>query len=335
MIYALIFLLTAAVVAALGFGAIRHGAGGSSVAVYKDQLRTLANDAGPEADALRLELSRRLLAAARQETDPAGASKLSPLAFALAIPLIALPLYWLVGNPVMPDVPLGPRLASAIANNDYPAMVMQIEKHLNEKPDDVAGWKVLATAYQELRRYTDAGNAYLQIARLEKPTADVLTNYGEMLTLANQGLITPDAAAAFTEALKLDAAFPKARFFLAMNLKQEGKLIEAKTSYQALLDSAPANAPWRTAIQSELAALSVLASPDQPAMIKGMVEGLQAKLDANPDDLEGWLKLIRARSVLNEADKARSSLDIASTLFKDKPEAIAALKNLRQELKLQ
>lgn len=48
-------------------------------------------------------------------------------------------------------------------------------------------------------------------------------------------------------------------------------------------------------------------------MIRSMVDGLERKLAADGADLDGWLRLIRARGVLGEADKARQSYDTART----------------------
>ena len=45
--------------------------------------------------------------------------------------------------------------------------------------------------------------------------------------------------------------------------------------------------------------------------INAMVSGLAARLKANPNDPQGWLRLIRAYSVLGETDKAKAALATA------------------------
>jgi cytochrome c-type biogenesis protein CcmH len=324
----------------------------TSGSVYREQLqaleRDLASGAVPaaEAESLRVELSRRLIEASRQVGQGPDLPAISPLLFALFIPLIVIPLYWHFGAPNQRDVPLAPRIANAIANNDFEAMLAQVEKHLEEKPDDVAGWKVAAAAYARLGHYEEAAHAYLKLASLEPPTADILTSYGEMLTIANKGIISKPAAQAFNQALALDPAYPKARFFAAMALKQDGKTDEAKSAYEKLLADAPADAPWRKAVISELSAMAAtppaltdqqvkdgtaMDKSAQNTMIHAMVDGLEQKLTANPGDLEGWLKLIRARMVLGEADKAKAAMEKANSEFKDQPEALARIAALAQE----
>jgi cytochrome c-type biogenesis protein CcmH len=54
-------------------------------------------------------------------------------------------------------------------------------------------------------------------------------------------------------------------------------------------------------------------------MIRGMVDGLQARLEKSPRDADGWIKLIRSRKVLGEEDAAKSALAKAVAAFTDDP----------------
>ena len=144
-------------------------------------------------------------------------------------------------------------------------------------------------------------------------------------------MITSAAVTSFRKALELDEAFPKARFFLGMSLKQEGKIDEAKAAYEKLIADAPADAPWRKAVESELASLT---PTDQSAMIHQMVDGLELKLASNPDDLQGWLKLIRSRMVLGEPDKAKAARDKALAHYGENALVLKAIANLSEEIGL-
>jgi cytochrome c-type biogenesis protein CcmH len=70
-------------------------------------------------------------------------------------------------------------------------------------------------------------------------------------------------------------------------------------------------------------------------MIRSMVDGLEEKLKADGNDLDGWLRLIRARVVLGDTDKAKLAYDTAKAQFKDNPQAIAALDGLAKEMNIQ
>jgi cytochrome c-type biogenesis protein CcmH len=70
------------------------------------------------------------------------------------------------------------------------------------------------------------------------------------------------------------------------------------------------------------------------AMIRSMVDGLDEKLKTNPDDVEGWLRLIRARTVLKEDNEAAAALATARATFATNPANVKVLNDLAIELKL-
>jgi cytochrome c-type biogenesis protein CcmH len=368
-------LMSLAVVAALGLAARRARTNAAHAAdydraVFRDQLEELQRDeekgliSPAEAAAARNEVSRRLLETASRRDE--GAALHNPirvaLLTALAIPLLAVPLYLRYGAPREPDVPLQARLENAMANKDFPALIARVEKRVEETPDDVTGWEILSTGYSKMERYGDAARAYANRIKLGQNTADNLTDMGEALTLDNGGQISANAAQAFADALKLDPKLPKARFFVALAALQAGKLDEAEQGLTALLADSPADAPWRGAVQDQLdrvkqaragggaavppvAGMAGMPGPtqeqvnaaqnmsaeDRQAMIRTMVDRLAEKLKASPDDLDGWQRLIRARLVLGDAAAAAATLKDARDHFKDKAEALSALDALAKE----
>lgn len=314
--------MTAAVVATLLVPFMHKSAGAQASdsdfdrAIYRDQLQELDRDQArgligvTEAQAARNEISRRLLQVAKPEAPPAG--NRYTLLLALLVPLIALPIYAKYGSPLLPDVPLQERMKGAIANQDFEALVATVEAHLAEAPNDIEGWKVLAPAYKREKRWNDAAEAFANVLRLAPPTADAIADYGEMLVFANEGMVTDEAESAFVEALKLEATNERAKFYYDMALNQEGKA-------PALSDE-------------QIASGQAMATQDQTAMIAGMIDGLEQKLGKDSRDLEGWKRLIRARRVSNEIDKAKISLDMAMNVFKDEPASLDALRDLAKDL---
>lgn len=63
-----------------------------------------------------------------------------------------------------------------------------------------------------------------------------------------------------------------------------------------------------------------MAPQDRTAMIRGMVDSLQTRLEKSPRDADGWIKLIRSRKVLGEDDAAKSALAKAVAAFTDAPD---------------
>lgn len=62
-----------------------------------------------------------------------------------------------------------------------------------------------------------------------------------------------------------------------------------------------------------------LAPQDRQAMIRNMVDGLDARLKKSPKNANGWIMLIRSRMVLNEPEAARTALADAMKAFEGDP----------------
>jgi len=333
------------------------GRSAASLAIYKDQLTEIDRDVAAgtvslaEAEAHRIEVSRRLLAVGRETATAKPAQTTLPKLLVLIVPVVAGLIYSQVGRFGMADVPRAARLAAADTTNDWPALIARVEQQLDKNPKDVEGWQLLVPNYLSMGRYADAANAMAKIAALTGPTAELYANMAEALVFDAQGLLTAQSINLVDEALKLDAKHPKALFYKGMEQVQEGKLAEAKVTYQGLLAAAPPDAPWLAAVKNELAKLepnaaapklsaeqmqdaSAMAPQDQMAMIRTMVDGLDEKLKTNPDNPQGWLRLIRARTVLGEANAATAALSQARTVFAAKPDTLKLLNDLASELNL-
>jgi cytochrome c-type biogenesis protein CcmH len=67
-------------------------------------------------------------------------------------------------------------------------------------------------------------------------------------------------------------------------------------------------------------------------MIHSMVDKLAGELKANPHDPGGWVRLMRARMVLGETDKAAQAYRDARKAFAGTPAAEAALQEAAKSL---
>ena len=65
-------------------------------------------------------------------------------------------------------------------------------------------------------------------------------------------MVSAEAHEIFGKALALDPKLPKARFYDALALKQEGKTEEAKAAFDAFLKDTPEDAPWRPMLLAEM-----------------------------------------------------------------------------------
>lgn len=318
------------------------------IEVYRDQLAELERDraaqliSAGEADGARAEIARRLIKADQALSQAKTSARPVPMLFAIVVmavvPVTGLLLYQRIGAPGEPDRPLAERLRE-LAPDDVPAMVAKVEARLEENPQDGEGWQVLAPIYMQLRQPEQSAEAWLNAARFLGPTPERLGRSGEALVIAAQGKVTPDAKARFEAVLKIDPKDAMARFYLAVEREQAGKLEEAKAAFAALAASAPKDAPWLGIVnehvavierriasgdtgaapgnpdEADMAAAANMSAEDRAAMIATMVEGLDARLQDNPDNFEGWMRLVRSRMMLGQADEARAALERALKTF--------------------
>jgi cytochrome c-type biogenesis protein CcmH len=310
-------------------------AGGSEEAVYRDQLAEIDRDVSAgligvsEAEAARVEIGRRLLAAADGQRDlPArsnlGLRRASAIVALAGLPIAAVMSYLALGSPWLGDFPLASRTRAADVNQPLDNMVAQVEAHLEKNPTDGRGWTVLAPVLARLGRYDDAVRAYRNAIAYAGDGAERRSDLGEVLAGAAGGVVTAEAKAEFEHAVAQNADEPKARYFLGLAAEQDGRQADAAAIWRGMLAKAPADAPWRPLIEAALARVGGPSAPvlsndaiaaakdmketDRGAMIRGMVDRLATRLKQNGDDVEGWLRLMRAYMVMGERDKAASAL---------------------------
>ncbi|QQV77686.1 tetratricopeptide repeat protein [Sphingomonas aliaeris] len=102
-----------------------------------------------------------------------------------------------------------------------------------------------------------------------------------------------------------------------------GAATGAGASDAAMARAATDAIPGPTADQ--LASAAKLTPTQQDEMARGMVDRLAARLAANPQDADGWLRLMRARMVLNDRAGAVRALTTARTTFRGDAGTLAKL----------
>jgi cytochrome c-type biogenesis protein CcmH len=262
------------------------------------------------------------------------------------------------------------RLQDPATNQNLEALVARVEARLREHPDEGEGWDVIAPVYMGWQRYADAADAYVQAIRLLGPSAKRFSGQGQALVLANNGVVTEDARRALERAVALDGSLVEPRILIAIAKEQDGQFAAAIEDWRALLakqggrDAAwqqmvekriaadeahlagkpvagEAETPPQTGAQgtggpgaADIAAAQNMSPAERQAMIGRMVQGLAARLDQDGNDLGGWLKLVRAYSVLDRKDDAVKALQRAKSQFSGNNDAMEQLDALAAELGL-
>lgn len=369
-LWLIVALMTAAAIFAVLWPLSRRASvrGGSDIAVYRDQLDEIGRDSKAgligeaEAEAAKVEVSRRLLAAA----DAAAAEKKSaragsPLwrrrATALAglvlLPAGAIALYLNIGSPQLPGEPLAAHMREVHRNSSIANLVSQAEAQLEHHPNDVRGYEVLAPVYMQLGRFDDAVVARRKILALAGENAERQADLGEALTAAANGMITVDAKRAFERAQGLDPKDLKSKFFIGVAAMQDGERDKAVAIWRGMLAAAPpGGAPWVESLQqalaqanamppattapgpkaADVAAASRMNEKDRGAMIRGMVAQLAEQLQRNGDDVDGWQRLLRAYMVLGERAKAQAAAADARKALGGDPDKLHHIEDIIKSL---
>jgi cytochrome c-type biogenesis protein CcmH len=342
--------------------------------IDSDRARGLIGDSEAEAARLEIARrllqadNNKRASAASEKISPRG-PRTAIVAVATLVPLLALGLYFVYGSPRLPDQPLEARLEDPANSQNLGALVARVEARLRAHPEEGQGWDVIAPVYLSAQRYQDAADAYTEAIRLLGPSAKRLSGQGQALVLANNGVVTEEARKALSRAIDLDPTLIEPHILLAIAKEQDEDFTGAIADWRALLaKSSDANAPWRQMVEQRIAAdeahlsgkpvpgtptLGEAAPPvaggpsaadvaaaqnmnpaDRQAMIETMVQHLAARLDQDGSDLGGWLKLVKAYSVLDRKDDASKALARAKSQFAGNAEALKQLDELAAELGL-
>lgn len=304
-------------------------------------------------------------------TIKAGRREIYPWLMILLIPLATIGLYSLSGGGNQPNVSATSASSGAAPEAGNPSapnietLVAQVEAHLANNPDDVRGWQTVAPVYQRQGKLDKAEEAFrkaLAIGTDDKSTTGVMQNgLGQVLTQKAQGIVSEEALALFRQAQINEPRDATGFFFEALALSQDQKRSEAISAWEVLIERfGQQNQPWLQVAQQTLAALkaeavaeatagdetkgptaedveeiSRFSQEDRNELIASMVDGLATRLESDPNNLNGWLQLIRSYIVLERKDDAVSALKKARETFKNNAQSISKLDEIAKQNDLQ
>ncbi len=292
-----------------------------------------------ERGAARSEAARRLLTAAEQQEPPFTAgSHWTAIAAATIAPLVAGLIYLGVGSPGAVDQPFAARLKDWLAapeNYPPPALAAALRAIAAQRPADIEPLRRLAALDLGLGDADGAAHALRKAMTIDARRGDLPAALGEVLVLKDRGTIGPEAMALFERALALDPASATARYYIGRVRIAAGDTRGGLADWHTLLETLPAYDPRRPSLSRDIAAVEAtghlfVASPlpqtaQMSGAIRGMVEGLAARLRARPDDPDGWVRLVRAYAVLGDGVKNRQALLEARRRFAGNPEVLHSL----------
>ena len=335
------------------------------VQVFRDQLTELDRDVArgavsPEdADATKLEIQRRLLAADAEmrttggaQSAPAGLSRAMAVLVLIAVPAATAALSLDLGFPGAKDTPFAARadegrpsqaeaermmagreLAPPAGEDvaEFEQLVKQLETRIAEKPDDAQGVFLYARSLMNLGRFDDAWVQFARLIELGEISAEIYAGLAEGQILAAGGYISPEAEANLLQVLKYQPTSPSGRYYLGRLHIQAGNPEIARDIWDELLRESPPDAPWVAPIQQEMASLGgsrlPLPGPTQ--------EEMQAAGNIPPEERQSMVQGMVASLATRLAEEGGSieewqQLIRSYSVLGDQQAAVAALEAARR-----
>ncbi|UXM96287.1 c-type cytochrome biogenesis protein CcmI [Bartonella sp. HY329] len=305
----------------------------SDIAVYKTQLIEINeeeenNQISPEnAKEARLELARRILA--REKTaykftlnnyKDANNRFLQRVLFTGVLLIITASwgMYFLMGNPDLPQKPFEVLMAKNDDTLDLNAKIVKSEALLARDPSKGSLLDALGEYYLEAGRFRDAVNILNRSLSVNGESAERFLNYGVALMALENGVVTKDAESAFHQAIKLGPENPQARIFLARGLIQNGQQQQAIALLEKFVEDHGDGQIWVKDMQQVIEQLketepqpTLNLTKEQHDLIANNIGNLEEKLKGTPQDVEAWLMLLNAYFLLEQPEKVTATYNNA------------------------
>jgi cytochrome c-type biogenesis protein CcmH len=371
------------------------GVASKDLLIYKDQLVEVEKDlekgvlSKSESDAARIEVSRRILLADKRsklekQTVSISQNHNKIITFIILIFILAgsFSIYAFLGNPSLPDMPLQARLAEIKENrsqrisqeeaellvpdeiieapSDYLALVSKLRIAMKERPNDIQGLRLLALHEFRLGKYRSARKAHLKIINVlgETATAKDLIDFAEVMIVATNGYVSPEAEFILRRGLEMKPNDGRARYYSGLSMAQSGRPDVTLRLWENLLDEGPDDAPWIPLIKEQIVDVArlvgvnlaqdqlpgptseqinsaeTMSDVDRKEMIQGMVSSLSNRLANEGGTVNEWARLIRALGVLGETANASKIWIEAQTIFERNSSDIEILREAARAAKV-
>ncbi|ESQ73656.1 c-type cytochrome biogenesis protein CcmI [Asticcacaulis sp. AC402] len=342
LICALISVAVVAVAASWHRFAPAHGAIAHEKSLYAgfmaDVDRRLAagdidNDAAHEE---RVEAARALLKAGDGQTTQTAQTAGMPhsVMISAVTAAAAFGLYMVIGHPGMPDQPYKERQArwtrmaqespESVPPQVMVAVLRQGEAEFGQQPDY---WLWLGRLQVATNNAYEGMKAYKRARSLSPQTFVEWSALGEAVTLTAGGTSNAEALQAFGEAIKRNPNDPRALYYLGLHQVKTSQFDAARASFRSAMDNLPPDTTWRSMVAAELQAVDIAQATEAATRtrIAGMVAGLQTSLDADPENADGWARLLRSYNVLGDAGAHAKALAKMQAHYLARPQVAQAI----------
>jgi len=280
----------------------------------------------------RAQAARALLKASETVTGHVAVKPLYGWLGLSAVAVLSLALYLMAGHPGQPDQPYGQRLQTwtrlARTNPDVlppQAMAAVLRQGRHDHANEVDYWLFLGRIDMLAGNNYDGAQDYEKARALSPGTFAAWSELGEALTFVGGGVSGPEAVKAFEKALQLNPNDARAHYYLGQQALADSRYEAARGHFKAALAIMTPEDVSRPQVLEALQSVgpAETAAKAVSERISGMVASLEGQLRIDPENADGWARLLRSYDVLGDRaarDRARAAMQAH---YANRPEVIA------------
>jgi len=228
----------------------------TNLTIFQQRLEELTADresgeiSGEQFEQAEADLKRELLADLEGEESKieqsSSAGRMGALIAIVLVPMIAFGLYGKIGAPEAINVKVASQVAQQEQSTEnFEDAVAQLEKKLEQNPNNSDGWMMLAKSYEFLGRNSEIVNVYERaIEKMgENVDSQLFMEYGEALATRNGGSWMGAPIDQLTRALEIDPTNRDALWISGHAYFDLGKYKKALGFWERLAKTAPTDDP--------------------------------------------------------------------------------------------
>ena len=160
--------------------------------------------------------------------------------FAVLIPVVTVGFYLWVGTPEVVDPKVLAAAGAKPGDHEIEEMVLALERKMQERPNDVEGWMLLARSYAATGKMEKALSAYAHLAKIAPGDASILADYADALGLSRGRNLAGEPMQLVMRALEADPRHPKALALAGTAKLNSGDFAESLVYWERLYAVFPA-----------------------------------------------------------------------------------------------
>lgn len=254
----------------------------TNLAIFQQRLEELKQDleAGALSEAqfgqseadLKRELLSDLEGDEQQAEESQGAGRMAAIAVLVVLPIIAFGTYTQIGSPDAINIKAAHKQAEVEQGKvAFEQAVAQLEQKLEQEPNNVEGWLMLAKSYRYLGRVEEIVAVFERALTHfgERPDPQLLLEYGEALADGQQGRWEGRPMEQLQRALEIDPDHADVLWFAGHIHFDMGQHQQALGFWERLAKVMPQNDSEITAMVNQAAATAQqkLGLPEQPLIV--------------------------------------------------------------------